>query len=208
MHVHSLQVGSHIGNTANDPLFKYLANSQETGLNVILIEPVPYLFQQLQEQYKTLKLKHNITFLNIAISDNVGEIKLYIPSQKNDFTKYPSWLDQLGSSNKNHILQHANCLNVIIDEISVPCSTLNQLVKDYDIQSIDYLLTDTEGHDYSILMNLDLSSIKPKNIIFENSHMDGVYRRNIRYGALISHFTNNNYKIVIENNEDTHIQFD
>jgi hypothetical protein len=38
-----IQIGSHVGNTCNDPIFNIVDNDT----NLILVEPVPYLFEQL-----------------------------------------------------------------------------------------------------------------------------------------------------------------
>ena len=43
--IYIIQVGSHIGNTSND----YLYNNINTKFKYIMIEPVPYLFNQLKE---------------------------------------------------------------------------------------------------------------------------------------------------------------
>jgi len=39
-----LQIGSHIGNTPNDPIYNLIDESTR----LILVEPVPYLFEQLK----------------------------------------------------------------------------------------------------------------------------------------------------------------
>jgi hypothetical protein len=44
-----IQIGSHIGNTEND----YLYNNINFNFKYIMIEPVPYLFNQLKENYKS-----------------------------------------------------------------------------------------------------------------------------------------------------------
>ena len=43
-----LQIGSHIGNTSTDKIF----NQDIINKNIILIEPVSYLFSLLMENYK------------------------------------------------------------------------------------------------------------------------------------------------------------
>jgi len=197
-----IQVGSHIGNTSNDFLF----NNINLKFKYILIEPVPYLFNQLKENYKSY---NNIIFLNIAISNYDGFIDLYIPSDKNDFTKLVSWASQLASTNKEHI--HTFVPNCIVDKISVECKTLNTLINEYNIKEIEYLYTDTEGHDYDILMELNLSLIRPKNIVFENKHMDGpkhVFDSTdcSKYLNLLNHFEQYGYEIENQTGEDTHLQ--
>ena len=197
-----IQVGSHIGNTKND----YLYNNINLNFKYIMIEPVPYLFNQLKENYKSYS---NIIFLNIAISNYDGIIELYIPSEKNDFEKMVNWASQLASTNKDHIPTFVP--NCIIDKICVECKTLNTLIKEYNIKQIEYLYTDTEGHDYDILMDLNLLLIKPKNIIFENKHMDGPkHSLDInncpKYINLLNNFQEYNYFIKKQTGEDTHIK--
>ena len=196
-----IQVGSHIGNTEND----YLYNNINLKFKYIMIEPVPYLFNKLKENYKSY---NNIIFLNIAISNYDGIIDLYIPSEKNDFEKMVSWASQLASINQYHASTFVP--NCIIDKICVECKTLNTLIKEYNIKQIEYLYTDTEGHDYDILIDLNLLLIKPKNIIFENKHMDGPkHSLDInncpKYINLLNHFQEYNYYIKIQTGEDTHI---
>jgi O-methyltransferase len=200
--IYIIQVGSHIGNTSND----YLYNQINPNFKYIMIEPVLYLFNQLKENYKSY---NNIIFLNIAISNYNGIIDLYVPSEKNDFSKLVNWTSQLASINKEHISTFVN--NCIIDKIPVECKTLNTLIKEYNITELEYLYTDTEGHDYDILMDLDLLFIRPKNIIFENKHMDGPkHTLDInncpKYFNLLNHFKEYGYDIKSQNGEDTHIQ--
>ena len=197
-----IQVGSHIGNTWND----YLYNNINQNFKYIMVEPVPYLFKQLKENYKSF---NNIIFLNIAISNYNGIIDLYVPSEKNDFEKLVIWTSQLASTNKDHISTFVP--ECIIDKISVECKTLNSVIKEYNIKQLEYLYTDTEGHDYDILMDLNLSLIRPKNIIFENKHMDGPkHSLDInncpKYFNLLNYFKEFGYDIESQNSEDTFIK--
>ena len=194
-----IQVGAHIGNISNDHLY----NNIKPNFLYIIIEPVPYLFTQLIENYKSY---NNIICLNIAISNYNGYIDLYIPSDKNDFTKLVSWCSQLASTNKDHI--HTFVPECIVDKISIECKTLNTLIKEYNITDLEYLYTDTEGHDYDILMDLDLSFIRPKNILFENKHMDGPkHTLDInncpKYYNLLNHFKKYGYEVELQTSEDT-----
>jgi O-methyltransferase len=196
-----IQVGSHIGNTSNDFLF----NNINQKYKYIMIEPVPHLFEKLRENYKSYS---NITCLNIAISNYNGYIELYTPSQTNDFSNLVNWTNQLSSVNKDHISTFVP--ECIIDTISVECKTLNTIIIENNIQHIEYLYTDTEGHDYDILMNLNLSAIRPKNIIFENKHIDGPKHKLDRlnapkYHSLLDHFKEYGYEVKLETEEDTHI---
>ena len=172
MKVDAIQIGSHIGVTSNDLIHKL----DLTGRTIIFIEPILRFFEQLKKNYETASKTSNLIFLNIAISDKDGLLELYTPSQANDFKSLPSWADQLTSVNSNHIKVHGQCSDVMIETVTVPCITLNALCILLSITHIENLIIDTEGHDYEILMNLDFRLIKPVNIIFENSHMDGTFK--------------------------------
>jgi len=201
-----IQIGSHIGNTCNDPIFDGIDNNT----TLILVEPVPFLFEQLKHNYKNKYANNeNIFFINKAVSNFIGEIEMTIPSEKNDFSKFPFWVSQLGSVNPNHILGHNNSIvkNLIIEKIMVKTTTINEIVKEYNITQIELLHTDTEGHDYEILMNYNFE-IKPKYIMFEHNHMDGLRRVGLKYIELSNRLISLGYKKIHQDNEDTIFELD
>ena len=192
-----IQIGSHVGNTCNDPIFNIVDNNTK----LILVEPVPFLFEQLKKNY-TNKFgnNQNIFFINKAVSNFIGEIEMTIPSEKNDFSKLPFWASQLASVNPNHALGHIS--NLLVEKINVKTTTLNELVKEHNINQIDLLHTDTEGHDYTILMNYNFE-IKPKEIIFEHKHMDGLLKVGIKYYELSNKLLSLGYRKIEQNSEDS-----
>lgn len=201
MEIFALQIGSHIGKTDNDFVF----NAKFEKKNLLLIEPVPFYFEKLKENYLKEKINNNIFFCNYAVSNTDGFLTLYTPSQKNNFDTNPKkWLNQITSVNKSHLISCDK--NVIIEELQVPCKRLNTIIKEYGIKKIEYLVIDTEGHEYEILMDFELSLVKPENIIFENCHMDGFLLKGRRYNELMSHLQKNGYVLYRENNEDTHLK--
>jgi len=113
------------------------------------------------------------------------------------------WVDQLASVNRNHI--EAHIFNGPTIKTSVPCKTLNTIIREHNIVSIENLYTDTEGHDYDILMSLNLDILKPTNIIFENMHTDGPWLKGKKYLILLDKFKSNGYTVVEETNTDTHV---
>lgn len=192
-----IQIGSHEGETINDPIFSNVDNSTR----LILVEPVPYIFEKLKQNYnRKYSENKNIIFINKAVSDCIGEIKMTIPSEKNDYTKLPYWASQLGSINPTHALEHIN--NLLVEEIIVQTTTINEIVKEYDIKEIDMLHTDTEGHDYTILMNYDFS-IKPKKVMFEHKHIDGLCNVGKKYEELSKKLESMGYMKETHDYEDT-----
>lgn len=192
-----IQIGSHVGNTSNDPIY----NKIDESTRLILVEPVPYLFDLLKKNYRNkLKDLTNIIFINKAVSNFIGEIELTIPSEKNDFTKLPSWASQLSSVNSNHVTNHIR--DIIIEKIKVKTTTLDEIIDDFNIKEIDLLHTDTEGHDYNIIMNYSFK-IKPKKILFEHKHMDGFLTIGEKYLELSNMLISRNYKLIYQDLEDT-----
>jgi FkbM family methyltransferase len=195
--VYCMQVGAHIGNSPNDALFVQDLSDK----NIILIEPVPYLFEQLKENYKTKAFKNAIG-LNLAVSNFNGTLDLYVPSQRNDFTRFPYWVSQLSSTREENITKQTvyrdgTPSDVIIDKITVQCFSLNTIIEEMNIKSIEILLIDAEGHDYEILMDLDFDKIKPKRIVFEIKHIDGVLNRGgLRYRSLLIRLLSYGYMII------------
>jgi hypothetical protein len=61
-----IQIGSHIGNTSNDPIF----NIVDKTTKLILVEPVPFLFEKLKYNYQKKFINNkNIFFINKAVSN-------------------------------------------------------------------------------------------------------------------------------------------
>ena len=191
-----IQIGSHIGNTINDPIFKEV----DETTRLILVEPVPYLFDQLKKNYEKKNINNNIIFINKAVSNYIGYIELTIPSQKNDFSKFPNWASQLASTNENHCKMHLP--DLITEKINVKTTTINEIIKEYNIKEIGILHTDTEGHDYDILMNYDFT-IKPKYVLFEHKHMDGIFTVGKKYEQLKKFLEKHGYKYNNSDSEDT-----
>ena len=77
----------------------------------------------------------------------------------------PFWASQLGSTNEKHCKAHIK--EIITDKINVETTTINEIIRDYNIKEIELLHCDTEGHDYDILINFDFITniAKELNII-------------------------------------------
>ena len=192
-----IQIGAHIGNTRNDPIFKHV----DETTRLLLVEPVPYLFNKLKNNYKNkLKNLNNVTFINKAVSNLIGEVILTIPSKKNDFSRLPFFASQLASISPDHAKAHVP--NLIIDKIKVKTTTIDTIVNNNKITSIDLLHTDTEGHDYTILMNYSFN-IKPNQILFEHKHMDGLHKVGDKYIELSNKLISIGYIKIYQNTEDT-----
>lgn len=188
-HYDLIQIGAHVG---NDFLSDWIFATNPKG---VLIEPVPFLFQKLKANYNKCS---NLLFENSAISDETGIRKIFY-LENND--RMPAWANQLASFKRTHIANIAqkngfySLARKNIKSVSVPCLTFARLATKYDVREVDLLCIDTEGHDYTILRNIDYSMILIKRIIFEYKHIDGCLKHGRKYRRLLKILRSHNYAV-------------
>jgi FkbM family methyltransferase len=173
-----IQVGSNDGKM-QDPIYKYIT---QDGWNGILIEPVKYLFDKLQENYEGYKSQ--LYFENVAISKQNGIQKFY-SLKRTDDPSVPFWAEGLGSFNKDVILKHKIYIPQIEDliiEQDLQTITLSDLQKKHNINGPDVLMIDTEGYDYEILKTYPFNEFRPSIIIYEHRHLSKAdYKESMAY---------------------------
>ncbi len=170
-----LQIGSNDGKN-DDPVHSLIRS--KVNCSALLVEPVPFLFERLKQNYSDLH--ERIQFANFAIASGGEEESFYYVDQaaKKHIPELPDWYDQLGSFNKLHILKHFKLLpDEFIVEVKIPTLSLQNLLVKYSIEKIDLLHIDTEGHDWSILSQLDLDRYRPSIILFEWKHLSSEERQ-------------------------------
>ena len=60
----------------------------------------------------------------------------------------------------------------IVESDTVECLTVKELLKRNDINHIDLLHIDAEGHDWMILQQFDFDVVRPKIVLFERKHLN------------------------------------
>ena len=163
-------IGAHSGIHIKDLISEY-ANSK-----ILLVEPVPYNYQILENDYKN---NENIFISRNAIFDEAKKDNFYHVKKESIKKLGKHWASQIGSFDKNHILNHKNKRFDIKDDdiqiTEVDFITFQDLVKKYSINSINKLQIDVEGAEYKIMNSIDYNKIKIKNIFFESKHFDGTF---------------------------------
>ncbi len=163
-------IGAHSGIHIKDLISEY-ANQK-----VLLVEPVPYNYQILENDYKN---NENIFICRNAILDEAKKDNFYHVKKDSIKKLGKHWASQIGSFDKNHILNHKNKRFDIKDDdiqiTEVEFITFQDLVKKYSINSINKLQIDVEGAEYKIMNSIDYNKIKIKNIFFESKHFDGTF---------------------------------
>jgi FkbM family methyltransferase len=189
MHYKLIKVGAHKGVD-----IKIQINEKDRCL---FIEPVKELFDILVESLNNKYPNNRFVYLNQAASNSVGSLSLYVPEVNESG---PSYLDQLSSVLPNHIKDHNLSFSSLKREVE--STTLDSLIENNNITSIEYLIIDTEGHDKEVLDGL--TYIKPDTIIFENKHIGGTFSKSkTQYKDTLTKLTNKGYMLKNENKDDT-----
>ena len=183
-------IGAHFGVWLNDKILEY------KNTNILLVEPVPYNYKILQNKFKEVK---NIFICTKAVfSKNLKKNFYYIKGESiPKLGKH--WASGIGSFDKQHILNHKskrfNIQNNDIDNIEIDFITFDNLIKEYEIKSIDNLQIDAEGAEYEILNSIDFKMIKITSIQFESKHFDGTFLQGSKLTLIKEKLSNNGYKL-------------
>lgn len=165
--VNVVQIGSNDGMTW-DPIFS-IARTRNNW-NLLLVEPLPYLFKQLKENYSK---ESRFTFENVAINDGTLQKFFFIrEGALMNENIHTDWYKQIGSFHKEHLTKHFDInIEKYIEEIEIKGITLEQLFTRNNIKRLDFLHIDAEGYDWKILSQLNLEKYKPQLILFERTHL-------------------------------------
>ena len=183
-------IGAHSGIHIKDLISEY-ANQK-----VLLVEPVPYNYQILENDYKN---NENIFISRNAIFDEAKKDNFYHVKKDSIKKLGKHWASQIGSFDKNHILNHKNKRFDIKDDdiqiTEVEFITFQDLVKKYSINSINKLQIDVEGAEYKIMHSIDYNKIKIKNIFFESKHFDGTFTEGEKLKEIKDKLISNGYNL-------------
>ncbi|QHT69636.1 FkbM family methyltransferase [Rhodocytophaga rosea] len=165
-----VHIGSHDGKTGD--LFFDLIH-EHTHWKVLFVEPVPYLFKRLQENYPS---DSRFRFENAAVNDGSSQLFYWVQEDAiSHVPDLPKGFDQLGSFDRNNITKHLDGkLEHYIVEASIQGITLQALFSKHSIDKLDILHIDTEGYDWKILSQLDLNKHSPLLILFEHINLSAV----------------------------------
>jgi FkbM family methyltransferase len=179
-----VQVGSNDG-LKLDPLRTHILAQRWAG---IMIEPVPYVFEQLTAQYGG---HPRIILEKVAVADHDGTANLYYLPQSTD-EALPDWYDALATFRKDVLLSHTDFIPDIatrISTIEVPSLTFESLCAKHAVENIDLVQIDTEGYDFEVIKLIDLERYSPKLLMFEHLHLEPADR-----DACLTHLRQHGYE--------------
>ena len=159
-----VQIGGYDGEFEDN--LKEIIKNTNNNIQIFIIEPQQKCVEKLKSKYKT---KKEVTVIPVAISDQLGQAKMFIP--RNTDTS------PLASLHKMHL----NRFNIKeYSEIIVKSITWNALKKTYNIPNPDLIVIDAEGSEQIILKQILNEKRKPLVIYFEHRHMTKAVKEEIR----------------------------
>jgi FkbM family methyltransferase len=192
MHVELLMVGAHNGSKQKHAIL----DAARRG-NVILLEPIPYLFDQLAQTFAGID---NIHLERKCVAETAGKVAFFAPSP--EANTIAGWGDQLGSMNPDHARLVNPAFTAHISKIEAESVTFAGLIATYGITSVGTLFTDTEGFDATIIPTFPFTSVMPKHIFFEYKHSDGVWIIGRKFGMLLCFLDMLGYNMLVEDVEN------
>lgn len=170
-YVSVVQIGSNDGKT-RDPIYPLM--KERIGWRGLFVEPVSYLLDSLRDNYMSLDSPARFRFYNGAVNDGSKGDFFYVDRHaKYVIPGLPEWYDQIGSFDRQHILNHlGGILAPFIKGLELTGSTLQGLMDTFEIERVDLLHIDTEGYDWVILSQFNLERYRPTVILFEYKHLN------------------------------------
>ncbi len=183
-------IGAHSGLYLKDLISEY------QDRNILLVEPVPYNYEILESEYKD---NPKIIICKNAIIDKSKKDFFYYVKKESITKLGKHWASQIGSFDKNHILNHKNKRFDIkenhIETIQIEFITFDDLIQKYSIKSIDKLQIDVEGAEYKIMNSINFQKIEINKILFESKHFDGTFIEGKKLKEIEEKLKSNGYKL-------------
>ena len=183
-------IGAHSGLFLKDLVSEY------QDQNILLVEPVPYNYEILESEYKD---NPKIIICKNAIIDKSKKDFFYYVKKESITKLGKHWASQIGSFDKNHILNHKNKRFDIkeddIETIQIEFITFDDLIQKYSIKSIDKLQIDVEGAEYKIMNSINFHKIEINKILFESKHFDGTFIEGKKLQEIKEKLKSNGYKL-------------
>ena len=183
-------IGAHSGLFLKDVISEY------QDQNILLVEPVPYNYEILDLEYKD---DPKIIICKNAIIDKSKKDFFYYVKKESISKLGKHWASQIGSFDKNHILNHKNKRFDIneddIETIQIEFITFDDLIQKYSIKSIDKLQIDVEGAEYKIMNSINFQKIEINKILFESKHFDCTFIEGKKLKEIEEKLKSNGYKL-------------
>ncbi len=170
-----VQIGANVG---NDDLSQIIGNNQPNKL--ILVEPMSLHNNSLLNHYNWID---NLIIENVVIDvESNKDVEFFY--HLDDGPLY-----EVASLSKEHIyVRHTQLSPDRISSLILKTITIDDLFMKHNLNDIDILFIDAEGHDDTIIRSINFNKINIKKIYFENLHLkdNSIYEYLISQGYQIT----------------------
>lgn len=172
-----MEIGAFDGETHSNTSF--LADNGWTGY---YIEPVEEFFNKCVQRH----LDNNCRFLQCAVSDSVGEGKIYIGGE----------ISTISHQFKEDIINTGYGKGYYSGETRrVPTMTLEEVFNYFNLPTVDILVIDAEGMEWPILKDFDLGKYLPTMVIIEMHEQSPKWKEYNRDNENINKYFTHYHKI-------------
>ena len=144
-----VEVGGYDGITGSNTLF-----FEREGWHCVIVEPMPEFAQKI-------KLTRNCEVVELAASDQEGEVDFYIAQGVETLSTM--------ELNASHFARISSLSNQVPKKITVKSARLDDILSNRGIFNPDFITIDVEGHELSVLKGLSFNLIHPRIVIIEDN---------------------------------------
>jgi FkbM family methyltransferase len=155
-----VDIGAHDGVTFSNSLFF----EESKNWRGICVEPIPEVFQKLDEARKCIKV-------NGVISDKEGsETFLRVHGEVVDTEMLSGILSDYDQRHLDRIDRELKEYGGEKEEITVACYNINTLLEENGLNQVDFFTIDTEGNELKILKTINFEAFDIDVLIVENNY--------------------------------------
>lgn len=184
-----LNIGANDG-LDNDPIHPFLLMYPEW--RGVFVEPIPYNFVQLVNNYKEFP---GIILEQAAIT-NAAASFYYVDEDEGCDMR---WASQICSTDRTYVEKSLEHMRLgattgycppgtitedaeahIVEDSSIVCMTMDELIQKHDITRVDFLNIDAEGQDFEIFSSFDIERFSPAILCIENATFNDDERAKFR----------------------------
>ena len=133
------------------------------------VEPVPAFYRALQQHYRGLPVQA----MNVAVHHEARSMRLYYIDPVKG-AHLPVWARGVGSFDRAQVEQAVASLSdaaSFITSIDVPCRTLDEIVAESGLPTVDIVVVDVEGYDHEVVRRIRFDAWKTHTVVFEYKHI-------------------------------------
>lgn len=141
----------------------------QSGWSGYMVEADPRYAETMSEQTKP----YDVQVDNLAISNINGYVPFRQSIAKDNWVRGVGHVDSAGHIGER-LLDHPDNADINHARITVPARTLDSYISENNIDRIDFLKIDVEGHEANVLDGFSFG-VKPTFIKIEHDHIDPAF---------------------------------